>query len=498
MLIKIIKSKLSIYEKLNNVMYNDRIKKEIIYNGVIIRYMNINWIVSRLDCFGGFLSDNLDFNVELLAKKKSFKVKNIKTVSFYEKDFQEMKQPELKNFDCYYDTYLNLVLIKVPNSITFVDAINFENLFLNEDTLIDDYKEDLEIIYPNEEYKLESKKLKNIGKYLLDYEWEKKYLVGPPRLLLKIILVDDKMNNKISINQNLSNGILYSFNKFVGFVENINENEIIFLSLTSIKKVFSHLKKCIGIYVYDEIKTFTIDEVNKSYGILFLNNLINNEKTIDSKGNIKTIQYKVLDKETIIKSIDGHNFNEKGYLINDKNKKMEFKIIKYVPLLSYLWYLKENNENNELFLDVEIIKKNNIISIENFILKLVQVKNLEIEKKELLLVKNMDYYLLKNYFNYIYYKDHNIYLIELNNIFLSMIQAYLLKNKCYENTIQYINEKKYDKNPILLAFKIKDECPLSHFKVKIEIVKNYRDILDIETKLKKISNIKNFLISIFE
>ncbi len=107
MLIKIIKSKLSIYEKLNNAIYNDNIKKEIIYNGVIIRYMDINWIVSKLDYFDGFLSDNLNFNVELLTKNISFTVNNIKIASFYEKDFQEIKQAQLKNFDCYYDIYLN-------------------------------------------------------------------------------------------------------------------------------------------------------------------------------------------------------------------------------------------------------------------------------------------------------------------------------------------------------------------------------------------------------
>lgn len=498
MLIKIIKSKLSIYEKINNVMYNDSIKKEIIYNGVIIRYMDINWIVSRLDCFDGFLSDNLDFKVELISKNKIFKVKNIKTVSFYEKDFQEMKQPQLKNFDCYYDIYLNIVLIKVPESITLTEVIKFENLFLNEDTLMDDYKEDLELFYPNDEYKLESIKIKTIGKYLLDYEWEKKYLICPQRLLIKIVFLNDNTDDIVNINNCYSNGILYSFNKFAGFVENISDNEIIFVSLTSIKKVFSNLKKSMGIYVCDEIKTVTIDEVNKSYGILFLNNLINYEKTIDNHGNVKVIEYKVLEKEKIIKSVDGYNFNEKGYLINDKIKKMEFKIINYVPFLSYLWYLKEDNENDELFLEIELIKKNNVITIENSIFKLFQFKNIDIEKKELLLVKNMDYYLLRNYFNYVFYKEQNIYLIELNNIFLSMMQGYLLKNTTYGHIIQYINEKKYSKHPILLAFKIKDECPLSHFRVKIEIVKNYRDIIEIETKLKKISNIKNFLINIFE
>ncbi len=183
---------------------------------------------------------------------------------------------------------------------------------------------------------------------------------------------------------------------------------------------------------------------------------------------------------------------------------MEFKIIKYIPFLSYLWYIKgddvnnKNNDNNELLLEMEIIKKNSEIKVENYVFKLSEYKNTDTETKELLLIKNMDYYLIKNYFNYIFYKEQNIYLIELNNIFLSMLQEYLLKNINYGHIIQYINEKKYSKHPILLGFKIKDECPLSHFRVKIEIVNNYKDIQEIEKKLKNISNIKKFLIKIFE
>ena len=45
--------------------------------------------------------------------------------------------------------------------------------------------------------------------------------------------------------------------------------------------------------------------------------------------------------------------------------------------------------------------------------------------------------------------------------------------------------------------KINDECPFSHFRVKIKILKKYKSIHEIELKQKNIENLKKFLINIF-
>jgi hypothetical protein len=88
-------------------------------------------------------------------------------------------------------------------------------------------------------------------------------------------------------------------------------------------------------------------------------------------------------------------------------------------------------------------------------------------------------------------------LFELNNVVLFLIEQILLNSNKYEEIIKIINSNKYDKNPIIIVLKINDECPFSHFRVKIKILKKYKSIHEIELKQKNIDNLKKFLINIF-
>ena len=110
MLIRIIKNKLSSYDNLYNLIYNVECSDVIVYNSIPIKYLDECWLICKLNGFEGYLGDNLNFDIEIVNKNKKFKIKNKRIISFYEKNYLDIKPEVLSTLDsvCYYDIYLDI------------------------------------------------------------------------------------------------------------------------------------------------------------------------------------------------------------------------------------------------------------------------------------------------------------------------------------------------------------------------------------------------------
>ncbi len=495
MLVKLIKNKEPIFDKISGLLNSQKISEEIIYNGIPISHLEKNWILLKLDDFDGYLTENLDFDVYLFENKKRWKVKKHKILSLQEKIYLDSKSEDILSYDCFYDIYLNLMLIKIP----FDDL---EKVELDFDQEID-YK-NLSISYAKEDYSFVKKNIEDIGKFKIDYKWVKYYFLGPEKLCFKIIFEDlEKIDFKYT------EGIIYSECKVIGLVEYIHTNTILFLSLISIKKFLNQIKSLTEreptLFLGLPYETVLIEETTKTYGLFFTQNLINQEETIESSGKIKIIETKILDKETIIKDIDGNKINSSGNIIlSITSNKMGLQILKEIPFASYLWYLKESlNKKNEFVIEFNLLKpnKNNLIlkdSEANVQYVLRESKLDKFKKKELFLISNKDYFLLKNSISYIFYKEKNIFLFELNDIFLSLMIEFLEGNENGNKMLNIIEKFKFSKTPIIFGIKHVKEYSPRHFGFKLLIQKKYKSVEEIELKLKGKEKIKKFLTELFD
>ncbi len=492
MLIKLIKNKETIFDKINGLLNSQNISQEIIYNGVSISHLEKNWILLKIDDFDGYLTENLDFDVYLFENKKRWRVKKHKILSLQEKMYLDSKSEDILLYDCFYDIYLNLMLIKVPfDDLEKVD-LDFEQEI--------DYK-NLSILHTTPDYFFVKKNIDDIGKYKIDYKWEKNYFLGPEKVCFKIIFEDlEKIDLKYT------ESIIYSECKVIGLVEYIDSNTISFVGLISIKKFLNQIKPISEreptLFLGLSFESVLIEETTKTYGLFLIQNLINQEETLESNGKIKIIETKILEKETIIKDIDGNSISSTcNIILSNPYNKMGLQIVKEIPFASYLWYLKESlNRKNEFVIEFNLLKpnKNNLVLKDSEQYLLRENKLQKFKKKELFLISNKDYFLLKNSISYIFYKEKNIFLFELNDIFLSLMIYFLDGNENGNKMINVIEKLKFSKTPIIFGIKHVKEYSPRYFGFKLLIQKKYKSVEEIELKLKGKEKIKKFLIELFE
>ena len=121
-----------------NIYDEDKINKKIRYRFVPIQYKNIHLIVTSLNELEGlFLEKNID-NIEIILEIEG-KIKKIylkKIICFYDDEYNPNEY-----YDCYYDTFINLLFIRIDEKLNLeymiLDNYDYLSYYLLEYKKID-------------------------------------------------------------------------------------------------------------------------------------------------------------------------------------------------------------------------------------------------------------------------------------------------------------------------------------------------------------------------
>jgi hypothetical protein len=491
MLVQINKLKKCYYDEINNLIYQNFIPDYFILNGVSFKHRDISWLILKTREIEGYLEDSFEFEVEILENKKKYKKFNIKNIiSLSNKEVRQDIKEQKFNYDCYYNLYLSMMIIKIPYTFTEYDNLNFD-LQIDFDNVF--------MVYYNNFIRKTKKNIKSIYDYKIGFNWEKKYLFAPPVLNYKMII--DKKDIKIedkdkNMNSYFQNGILFNGTNVVGIVDYINEDSINIISLLSIKKIidqiqdYEQINYCVQLPEYKIIQIKNNQdnenniENNKSnivYGIMFKDYVLSNYVSKDYNGIEHSFEEKVIEKDIVLTKVDKLLINSNGNLIignghicNNINNLFGLQIVNEIPIQSYLFFIKDKSF---------IINQQYLLEIETINYK--KMKKYEFVNQDIILSNNYKYPLETNNYKYIIYKSKNIYLFELNEVFLNLFKKLFQENEKFKDIYEYILKNKYSKNPIILGLRIKKDCPLMHFRCNFKIFKKYKNIDEYVSKFGK-------------
>jgi hypothetical protein len=474
-----------------NIYNEDKINNKIRYRFLPIQYKNINLIVTPLNGLEGlFLEKNID-NIEIILEIEE-KIKKIylkKIICFYDDEYNPNEY-----YDCYYDTFINLLFIRIDDEIKLeyiiLDSYDYLNYYLLEYNKINCK---INLNDTNDFKNIENiENIENGFKPIVldeNYFWAKRFIIFP-----EIPFLISTMNSTDIING--SEVISNNDNKLIGILNySISNNDDdnfdyfitpIFSILLSLNLIFN--KKHILLNLDYRIQTIKNNLSSNDYvGLKINESYFNNYNTKDYDGNNIEINNKIFDKNMIISSIDDMLFDNNGMIV----------YYKPIPIKSYIWFFKKIDEDN-------------YYNIKYSILKIANNK-IEIEKKETKIYNNINIGINLSNFNYMNYK--NKYIFELNENLLLLLKNYIIQDKLYSDLIGYIVKNRFKKNKQILGIELYSSSKLEeynknniqihinnefiHIKPKIFIIKKYKNIQEIyknySTKIKLI----NFMKTIF-
>jgi hypothetical protein len=462
MLIKIIKNK-SKYDDIYRSITDIEIEKEIILNCTLIKHLNKYWIITNLNLLEGYLQEKSEFKLILINEnniQEELIIKNI--ISFHDELYDHKNK-----YDCYFDIHSQLVLIRYKKNI-FCDKL-VDNITITYENMLLKWMEN--------DLSLKSKIININNLTLINYVWENIRIIFPPTPHLVLECKD--------IVDNIYSGTnVYENNILIGLVNNIIDNKIYITPLFSILKVFDQLNYSNQNFFNIDIRKVVINKLENIYGICICDNYYNEYITKDINNNEETISIKILDKGTIITSIDDMNFNNEVELILKNNNGILSKL-ESIPVKSYIWYMKSNKNN---YYEILIKYLNNKLkkNKENYF-ELISNKNL-IYSENQIIIHNKKIGINLSDFYYINYK--NKYIFELNETILFLLKDIFLDNKNIV-FLNYIFKNKYNNNKILIGLSITNQNNSTIIYPKIVHIKKYKDIEDIKknNSNKKLINI---------
>jgi hypothetical protein len=449
MLIKVIKENSSIYDDLNKNIYNNEIiDNEIILNCLPIKFINKYWLITNLTLINNYIEDKVKFQFIVLTKNKVEIIKINNIISIHDNNYDNTKE-----YDAYFDTFANLLLIKYNKKVSIYSLelnhnINYDNIIFK---------------WFNNENKLVCAKINSYDIKKIHYEWLHKYIIYPP--VPYIIIEIDNFIPYIGT-------IVLNNNNLIGIVSHNINNNIYIIPLFTIQNTLNQLNNNFALLNFDIIKVI-IDENNNLYGNYIKNNYYN------------------ITKGTIITEIDNLKFNSELELILEK-KDFLLNLFETIPIKSYIWFFKKINKNDIYKIKIKFIKnKLKLIKNENNYMVSI-LDNLNYEEKTIEIKNNKNVSINISNLNYINY--NNKYILEINeNILLFLKELFILNNK-YINIIKNIFNNKYSINKILLGIKFTDsidfvfkECNLKSISFpKITLIKKFKNINNlIQNKSKK-------------
>lgn len=465
-----------------NIYNEDKTNNKIRYRFVPIQYKNINLIVTPLNELEGlFLEKNID-NIEIILETEE-KIKKIylkKIICFYDDEYNPNEY-----YDCYYDTFINLLFIRIDVKLK-LEYIILDNYDYFSYYLLEYNKIDCKINLNNTD--IMDKKFNTIvlGE---NYFWAKRFIIFPEIPFLISMMNTTNIINGSEVISNVDNKLLGILNNSI--YNNVNDNfdyyiTPIFSILFSLNLIFN--KKHILFNLDYRIQTIKNNlSLNDYVGLKINESYFNNYNTKDYDGNNIEINNKIFDKNMIIYSLDDMLFDNNGMIV----------YYKPIPIKSYIWFFKKIDEDN-------------YYNIKYSILKIANNK-IEIEKKESKIYNNINIGINLSNFNYVNYK--NKYIFELNENLLLLLKNYIIQDKLYIELIGYIVKNRFKKNKQILGIELYSSSKLEeynknniqininnefiHIKPKIFIIKKYKNIQEIyknySTKIKLI----NFMKTIF-
>jgi hypothetical protein len=464
------------FKEYNNIYnkFSDYINKTTttrtknILNGIIATYKNTKWIIGPMIHFDGYeLYRPITIEIYLENDYYIYKIKNIKSV--FEENIENELNKELKD-TLFFDCHLNLFFIKFEEELDgnlFYDLNSYDILgLLNKEyylqkvnlKCLDVINDDLGIV-------------EDTGIITNSYCWNFNILQSMPPIPYLTI----KNNSNLKLFSGSS--VLDEDNNFVGIIS-YNYNDLIVTPLVSILRSLDYFYgnnlKIVNISINPVIRSI-IKNNNVEYGLMvdnnynanlckyYIRNIINQYGIHSNEHNnivSNYIQYSLLKRGTIIKSINNININEEGYLDKGNLK---------IPFKSYIWLLIiDNNINIGIYKN---INKNTAINFtciypNNF--NTINIK-FKLENKNL----GINNYELK------YVKYNNKYLFELNETFIDIFKDIILNDT---NLNKYVNNNKFNikNNKILFGVELLYDIDYS---IKIKIVH----------KLISIDNIKYYI-----
>ncbi len=429
---------------------------------IVLKYKNTFWIMTLLWEIYGFLSEKenqekrIIFHINDKLKKKII-LKNIK--SFYDDQNINKNKSEVNDLcydnsiDCYYDIFSKLVFIKY-NKEEDLKYYDIEKM---------DFNEEYEKKHIDNKYKVLTNKYKpGHNKYtnenfikevviLVDYYWFDHYFILPQVPYLLGITTDDVIIGSV-VEDELN---------IVGIVSNIvNKNDFkelwiipTFLILKTLDQIYNKNKENI-ILPIDTI-LLKLNNESKSNVIKFKENYYNKYKDEITNQNISI---KIIDKNTLISSIDNYKIDDGGKLIHKKT----------IPINSYFWFFK-NLECGKTFTfsyrsmekkddKYEENSENNIVTINNNISWGINISDL----------------------SYINYKRK--YLIEANEYFINNLLGLSKQENSIRDLLKHIYKNKISTRKNLIYFELSKHNSFPTNIRKLKIIKKYKNITEIVEK----------------
>jgi hypothetical protein len=462
------------YNIIKQNLYNEtNPNNKIRYKFVPLQYRNIILLATSLNELEGLFSEkNIDkIDITLTIEEKTKKIYLKKIICFFDEEYDPVEY-----YDCYIDTFLNLLFIRLDDKFN----INYYNL--------DDY--DYLNYYLLEYNKIDCGTDLNKITVLENYYWAKRFLVFPE--LPFLLSVENNSNTECG-----TKVINKTDNKLIGIVNftilNNNNNYDYFITpifsiLFSLKMLFE--KKYILFNLDYKIEKITTNtSITDNYNCLKINETyFNTYNTSDINGNIIEINNKIFDKNISISALDNMLFDENGMIT----------YYKPIPIKSYIWFFKNIDEDNFLNMKYDKLK-----IINNKILK---------EKKETKIYNNTSIGINLSNFNYINYK--NKYIFELNENLLLILKKYLVQDKLYHELITHIVKNRFKKDKIILGIEFYSSLKLDKYnkdniqinitndliqiRPRIFIIKKYRNIQEIYNKYSTKDKLTSFMKIIFQ
>jgi hypothetical protein len=441
-----------------------------ILNGILATYKNTKWIIGPMIHFDGYeLYRPITIEIYLENDYYIYKIKNIKSV--FEENIENEINNELKD-TLFFDCHLNLFFIKFEEEIT-------ENLFydLNGYDILD---------LLSKEYYLQKIKLKcldviddnfgiveDTGIIINSYCWNyNKLQCIPPIPYLTI-----KNNSNIKLFSGSS--VIDEDNIFVGIIS-YNYNDLIVTPLVSILRSLDYFYgnnlRIVNICINPVVRSI-IKNNNVEYGLMidnnynanlyknYMRNIINQYGIYSNEHhNIVSnyIQYSLLKRGTLIKSINSIKINEEGYLDNGNLK---------IPFKSYIWLLtKDDTINIEIYRNINKNIAINFTCMHPTNFNTINIKY-KLENKNL----GINNYELK------YVKYNNKYLFELNESFIDIFKDIIINDT---NLNKYVNNNKFNikNNKILFGVELLYD---KDYSIKIKIVHKLISIDNIRYNISK-------------
>ncbi len=503
MIVKILKKEYSEYDRLYKELYTQKELTEsdldkltesdldklnesdmIICNCVPIKWKNFNWILIANFELLRYLESNSDFDATIFFNEKIYKNVSInknRIIPLYNKNLLEMKEEDQLKYTCYYDVFLNLVLIKCKFELDYL--YNFD---INVDNDIPIDYSNLKLLWMSDDLNNNELEIINFTSNI-KYNWEIKFLSEAPILNLQI--------NFEQYYNIYSGAVLINGKNIVGIVESICENSISLIPYLLINKFLKKILNNTDNHLDIGLNKVLIDKQNNIYGVCAQNDIINKYKTKDKDGKITKVLIEMLEHGTIIKSIDNYPINYKGNL-DLSNKKINsngLEICTDIPIKSYIYFIKnEYIRDSEYILKLEILKDSEDYDFEinDGIVQIIKSESkseskFDFEEINITVVNRLN--ALRNILsNILVIKKENIYILELNEFLLNLLKRYLIKTNF--DLIKKIEESVYSSTTLLIAIKIyKINCQVGFNKkyIKIGILEKFSNINELIGKFKK-------------